>query len=66
MARFRRFWLIIAPAAALHLSAGLVFAQKAARIPDEEEGWLKWAIAAGLGVIICITGLLNAKRSHMM
>lgn len=49
----------------LHVSAGLVWAQKDGKVPEHEEGWLKWAVAAGLAVVICITGFINAKRSHL-
>ena len=65
MNRFRATWIIGVPALALHVSAGIVWAQRNAQVPDHEEGWLKWAVAAGLGVVICITGFVNAKRSHL-
>ena len=65
MNRFRGTWIIVAAAMALHASAGIVWAQKDGKVPDHEESWLKWAIAGGLAVVICITGFINAKRSHL-
>lgn len=64
MTRFRRFWMIIAPAAAVHLSAGNAWAQKIGRVPETETDWTMWAIAAGLGILICVMGLINVRRSH--
>lgn len=49
----------------LHTAGALVWAQKEARAPDEEGGMLKWGVALGLGVVICLSGILNAKRSHL-
>ena len=61
---FRRNGIIVA-AAALHASAEIVWAQKDSGPADHEEGWLKWAVAGGLAVVICITGFINAKRTHL-
>ena len=32
---------------------------------DQEAGWVEWAIATGLAVLICITAFINPKRSHL-
>ena len=64
MNRFRRAWIIVATAA-LHASAGIVWAQEDSGPAEHEEGWLKWAVAGGLAVVICITGFINAKRTHL-
>lgn len=65
MNRFPATWIIAATALALHVSAGTAWAQRNGNVPDHEESWLKWAIAAGLAVVVCITGFINAKRSHL-
>ncbi len=65
MGRMRRFWMVAGPAVVVHVSAGAAWAQKEARVPDEEDGWLKFAVAFGLAVVICTTGFINAKRSHL-
>lgn len=57
--------MILTLAAAVHLSPAIAWAQKSTVSADEEQGWMKWAIAAGLGVVICVTGFINAKRSHL-
>lgn len=50
-------WLIgAAPAPA--------FAQRAGQIAEEGSMLLCWAVAAGLGFIVCATAFLNPKRSH--
>ena len=65
MAKMRWFCSVGLTAVTLHVCAATVWAQKNAPVPDEEDGWLKWAVAAGLAVVICVTGFLNAKRSHL-
>ena len=58
-------WMTIAGVVAMHLAASVAWAQKPGRLPGEERGWLPWAVAAGIIVIICIAGFLNPKRSHL-
>ena len=49
----------------VHAASGLVWAQKDARPVDDDSGMLQWGVALGLGVAICLSGMLNAKRSHL-
>ncbi len=60
---FVRFALV--GGVALHVTSAIAWAQKEARVTEEEGGMLKWAIAVGLAVVICAVGFINAKRSHM-
>jgi hypothetical protein len=41
------------------------WAQRPARLPEDESGILQWVIAAGIAVVICVTAFLNPKRSHL-
>lgn len=64
MMQTRRFRMFIAPVAVVHLSAGIAWAQKIGRVAKQETDWIMWAIAAGLGILICVMGLINVRRSH--
>ncbi|MFQ5494738.1 MAG: hypothetical protein ACE5EX_05095 [Phycisphaerae bacterium] len=57
--------ILVTAALVVQGASATAWAQTAARLPDEEGGWLKWIIAAGLGVVCCLAGFLNAKRSHL-
>lgn len=57
--------MILTLATVVHVSPAIAWAQKSAVAADEEKSWLKWAVALGLGVVICGTGFINAKRSHL-
>jgi len=47
------------------LTTAPAMAQTQANLPGEDSGLLAWAIAAGLAVIVLLTGFLNPKRSHL-
>ena len=64
MMQTRRFRMFIAPVVVVHLSVGTAWAQKIGRVVEPETDWIMWAIAAGLGILICSMGLINVKRSH--
>ncbi len=49
----------------MHLTGASVWAQARANLPDEEQSWLKWAIAVGILVVTCAASLVNVKRSHL-
>jgi hypothetical protein len=51
--------------ATLNATAGEASAQRAARFPNEDGGWLQWVIAALLLLVVCAAAFLNSKRSHM-
>jgi hypothetical protein len=51
--------------AVVHVAAASALAQQPARLPEGGSGVLQWVIAAGIGVIVCITAFLNPKRSHL-
>lgn len=40
-------------------------AQAPGQYVNEEASWLVWAVLAGAAVIICATGFMNPKRSHL-
>lgn len=64
--RLRLFGLRLAVGAfAFHVSAVAALAQRPGQIPDEDGGMLQWAVVGGVGVVICLTGFLNSKRSHL-
>ena len=50
---------------AIHATGTAAWAQKLARPPEPEGGMLKVAVAVGLGIVICGSGFLAAKRSHL-
>lgn len=52
-------------AAGVHLSAVAALAQRPGRTPDEDGGALQWVVVAGVAVVICLTGFMNSKRSHL-
>ncbi len=47
------------------LSNGVAVAQAPGRPVDRESGWLTWVVAGGIIVVVCLSGFLNAKRSHL-
>jgi len=47
------------------ISNGVVVAQARGTVVERESGWLTWVIAGGLIIVVCLTGFLNAKRSHL-
>lgn len=49
----------------LHLLAESASAQTPATVPGEDSGYLQWAIAVGLSLVVCATAFLNPKRSHL-
>jgi len=59
--RLRRFW----PCAFVMMFSGVAVAQAPGRPVDRESGWLTWVIAGGIIIVVCLTGFLNAKRSHL-
>ena len=42
-----------------------VWAQRAARLPGDDAGWLQWLIALVLIVLSVGAAFLNPKRSHL-
>lgn len=60
----KRIASVLAVSACVLPSAPAV-AQTQANLPNEDSGLLAWAIAAGLAVIVLLTGFLNPKRSHL-
>ena len=52
-------------AIAIHLTAAPVWAQRSARLRDDEGSLIPWAIVGGIIVLICVCGFLNPKRSHL-
>lgn len=62
---FRR-WLHVALGAGVFLAGGgRALAQTPGNVANEEAGYLVWVVCAGAGLIICATGFMNSKRSHL-
>jgi len=40
-------------------------AQTPGRVAGEDSGYLQWIVFLGIGVIVCLTGFVNPKRSHL-
>ena len=40
-------------------------AQAPGRPVEREGGWLTWVVAGGIILVVCLTGFLKAKRSHL-
>jgi len=47
------------------LSNGVAAAQAPGTAVERESGFLTWVIGGGLVIVVCLTGFLNAKRSHL-
>ncbi len=58
-----RTW--VASMVLIHLASFPAQAQVHATLPGEDGGMLQWGVAAGVAVVICLTGFLNPKRSHL-
>ena len=64
-----RFKRGVAAAAALllvHGTAASAYAQRLQEaLPDDDDKFIRWGIAAGVIVIIALPAFLNPKRSHL-
>ena len=47
------------------MSDTLAVAQATGQPVERESGWLTWVVAGGIIGVVCLTGFLNAKRSHL-
>ena len=56
--------ICLSGAAFLAAAHGVVFAQKPATIPTEDNGLVQYVIAGLIMLVISITGFLKAHRSH--
>ena len=62
----KHVWLrVVGAAVVVHGSALSAWAQKPAKLAEDDSGILQWVIAAGIAVVICVTAFLNPKRSHL-
>jgi len=50
---------------ALTVMSRVALAQSPATVAEEESGWLVWAVFLGAALVICATGFMNPKRSHL-
>ncbi len=58
-------WIgVVTFALALHAGAVAAMAQRVTTLPDDEDGMLRWGIAAGIVVVVGIAPFLDPKRSH--
>ncbi len=46
-------------------SGGPVLAQTPAKVANEEASYLVWVVFAGAVLIVCASGFINPKRSHL-
>ena len=66
--RFGRFDFLTfgrVSAAAVVLLADSAMAQAPGRVAGEDSGYLQWIVFGGIAVVVCATGFLNSKRSHL-
>ncbi len=56
---------LTAAVAAVVLLADSAMAQAPGRVPGEDSGYLQWIVFGGIAVVVCATGFLNSKRSHL-
>lgn len=49
----------------LLLSTRSAVAQTPGRVVDPEGSMVVWLVAVGLILLVCLTGFLSAKRSHL-
>jgi len=62
----KHFWFkTLLAAIVVQAVAVPAWAQKPAKLPEDESGVMQWVVAAGIAVVICVTAFLNPKRSHM-
>lgn len=54
----------VATVAGIHGGSGVAYAQKLAPMTDKSAGFIPWAVAGGLGVVILLAAFINPKRSH--
>ncbi len=45
--------------------SSVAMAQTPGNVPEAESGYMVWVVLAGAGLIICATGFMNPKRSHL-
>ena len=61
----RRSFQVVVSAGAFLATSGRALAQTPATVANEESSYLVWVVFAGAALIICATGFMNAKRSHL-
>lgn len=49
----------------LHGVGADAWAQRPARLPNQDAGYLQWGVALGLAAVICLSAFLSPKRSHL-
>lgn len=49
----------------LTLSESIAWAQTPLSLPDEDGGYLPWAIAGGIAAMVLTSAFLNPHRSHL-
>ena len=45
--------------------ASVAQAQTPVSVPADDGGYLQWAVAGGIGLMVLIAAFLNPKRSHL-
>lgn len=49
----------------LTAASQVALAQTPATVAEEESGYLVWVVFLVAGLVICATGFMNPKRSHL-
>jgi len=61
----RRLLQIAVSAGVFMAASGSALGQAPGNVANEESSYLVWAVFAGAALIICATGFMNPKRSHL-
>jgi len=51
--------------AAAVTTSGTAWAQGPARLVDRESAWINWLVLVGVILVVCMSGFLKSKRSHL-
>ena len=61
----RRSFQLIVSVGAFLATSGRALSQTPGTVANEESSYLIWVVFAGAALIICATGFMNPKRSHL-
>lgn len=61
----RRVFQIAAGFGVVSAMGPVAMAQSPATVAEPESGWLVWVVFLGAALVICATGFMNPKRSHL-
>ena len=61
----RHMLQIVASAGVFIAASGRALGQTPGNVANEESSYLVWVLFAGAALIVCATGFMNPKRSHL-